>query len=284
MTQKRALAIHDISCIGRCSITVALPILSSVGVETAILPTAILSTHTAEFEGYTYLDMVSEMPQIKNHWRVLGEEFDAIYTGFLGSVEQIDIVAEVFDDFRRDDNLILVDPVMADSGKLYPVFTENMAVEMRKLCHKADLIIPNLTEAAFLLDEPYVGGDHDEAYIRELLKRLTDLGCSKTLLTGVSFCEGRLGAACFDAEKDEFSYHDGDYVDRIFHGTGDVFGSGLLSALMNGFDLTEAMAVAVDYTRKCIEFTQTEGRPAHYGPCFEKATPFLLERLGICWE
>jgi len=284
MTQKRALAIHDISCIGRCSITVALPILSSVGVETAILPTAILSTHTAGFEGYTYLDMASEMPAISKHWKCLGEKFDAIYTGFLGSVEQIDIVAEVFDDFRSDDNLILVDPVMADSGKLYPVFTQDMAVQMRKLCCKADLIIPNLTEAAFLLDEPYVGGEHDERYIRELLKRLTGLGCSKTLLTGVSFVPGRLGAACYDAETDEFSYHDGDYVDRIFHGTGDVFGSGLLSALMNGFDLSGAMAVAVDYTRKCIEYTQLEGRPAHYGPCFEKATAFLLERLGIHWE
>lgn len=281
MTQKRVLAIHDISCMGRCSITVALPILSSAGVETTILPTAVLSTHTAGFEGYTYLDMAQQMSAICAHWKRLDEHFHAIYTGFLGSPEQIDLVSAVIDDFQSRDTFVLVDPVMADSGMLYPVFTTDMALQMKRLCRKADMMIPNLTEAAFLLDEPYVGLSHDEFCIRELLKRLTGLGCAKILLTGVSLRPGRLGAACYDAQTDTFFYHDGSYVDQIFHGTGDVFGSGLLAAMMNGFAFADAMAVAVDYTRVCIDYTMQEGRAPHYGPCFERATPFLLHRLGI---
>ncbi len=281
MPQKRALAIHDISCIGRCSLTVALPILSAAGIETALLPTALLSSQTVGFEHYVYRDLTDELLPIEQHWKRLGLGFDAMYSGFLGSARQVDVVAEVFEDFRGADNLILVDPVMADCGQLYPVFTPEMAVCMRRLVRKADLIIPNLTEASLLLEEPYVERGYDEAYIRALLRRLSGLGCEKTLLTGVSLRPGRLGAACYDAGKDVFAYYDAGYVDQVFHGTGDVFGSALLAALLNGFSLPEAMAAAVDYTRRCIDFTVEEGREAKYGPCFERATPYLLQRLGL---
>ena len=281
MSQKRALAIHDISCIGRCSLTVALPILSAAGIETAALPTALLSTQTAGFEHYTYLDLSEQIPPIVRHWQDLGERFDAIYTGFLGSERQIDLIADVIDSFREAETFVLVDPVMADFGKLYPVYTDAMAKNMRRLCRRAGLIIPNLTEAAFLLDEPYLGETHTVTQIRELLQRLTDLGCPRALVTGARLRPGRLGAACYDAERDTFSYYDGAYLCNIFHGTGDVFGSSLLAGLLRGLPLEQAMAVAIDYTHVCLEYTVEEGRPTHYGPCFERATPYLLHRLGI---
>ena len=276
--QKRALAIHDISCIGRCSITVALPILSAAGINTGVLPTAVLSTHTGGSSGYTYRDLTEDLAPIAAHWKSLGLSFDALYSGFLGSYQQIDRIAELFRAFRTKDNLILVDPVMGDNGAFYAVYSERMAQEMRKLCAMADLIVPNCTEAAFLLDRPY----HvpcTEAETRELLLALTELGAPCVVLTGVSLQAGRLGAACYDKRIDRFVYTDAPYVEGFFHGTGDLFSSALLAALLNDFSLEKALSVAVRYTHRCIEYTVEEGQEARFGPCFERAMPFLLELL-----
>ena len=281
MTQKHALAIHDISCVGRCSLTVALPVLSSVGIETSVLPTAVLSTQTGGFEGYTFLDLTDEMTPIEQHWKRLGLKFDAVYTGFLGSVEQTGIAGEILDDFRRKGEILLVDPVIADSGKLYPVFPQEMVQGMRALCRKATLIVPNRTEAALLLEESYSEGICTETAVRNTLRRLADLAGGSAVLTGVSLAPGRLGAASYDATRDAFSYSDGSFVDRIFHGTGDAFASALLAALMNTSSLERAVEIAVWFTHRCIERTVEAGRPAKFGPCFEPVLPELIHVLGL---
>ena len=282
--QKRIAAIHDISCVGRCSLTVALPILSAAGFDTGVLPTAVLSTHTGEFEGYTWRDLTEDIKPISKHWQSLNLEFDALYSGFLGSFEQIDLVAELFDAFRKKDTIILVDPVMADKGKLYPVYSPEMAKGMTKLCKKADVIVPNLTEAAFMLDEEYVGELYDKEYIEATLKKLAGINSGDVVLTGVSFEKGKLGAASFESETGNISYCFCDYVDGWFHGSGDVFGSTLLAALLNGFTLENATQLAVDYTQKCIVITEKLNQERRYGVCFEKALPYLIERLGITTE
>ena len=253
--QKRVAAIHDLSGFGKCSLTVALPILSAAGIETSALPTAILSTHTGGISGYTYRDLTEDMRPVMKHWKSLDIKFDAIYTGFLGSFEQLDIVKEFFDAFRQEDNLILVDPVMGDNGELYTVFTREFAAGMRMLCQKADIIVPNLTEAALLLDEPYHPGPYTHAYIESLLRKLGALGPQKVVLTGVYFKEDELGAATYDRTTDTIDYVFTQKIPGYYHGTGDVFASALLSALLNDFSLIDAAAIAVHFTTDSIRRT-----------------------------
>lgn len=274
--QKRVVAAHDISCVGRCSLTVALPILSAVGLETSVLPTAILSTHTGGFQGYTYRDLTEDIIPIVEHWKTLDLRTDAIYTGYLGSFEQLDIINRVFDMLATDDTVILIDPVMADNGVLYSGFSADFPKGMAKLCSRADIIVPNLTEAALMLGEEYVGGGYDRAYIEGLLKRLSRLGPKKTVLSGVSFEKGKLGAAAYDAEKDEYCYYFGEEVDGYFHGTGDVFASALLSAYMNGKSLQDTIKTAVDFTVGCIRRAVAAGLDTRYGVIFEEELPSLI--------
>ncbi|MBI4858274.1 MAG: pyridoxamine kinase [Acetobacterium sp.] len=279
--QKRVAAIHDISCVGRCSLTVALPIISAAGFDTSVLPTAVLSTHTGGFENFTYRDLTADIRPISDHWQSLNLEFDALYSGFLGSFEQIDLVATLFDTFQTEKTLILVDPVMADHGELYSIYTQEMAKGMTKLCAKADIIVPNLTEAAFLLDEPYVGENYDQNYVEELLIKLSQLGSKKVVLTGISFDDSKLGAATYDADANTFDYAFNDRISDFFHGTGDIFGSTLLSALLNDFSLKDSSQIAVDYTRECIIKTVELNQEKRYGVCFERAIPYLIKRLGL---
>ena len=199
---KRVVSIQDISCLGKCSLTVALPIISAMGVETCVVPTAVLSTHTGGFSGFTFHDLTQEVAPIAAHWKKEGITFDAIYTGYLGSFEQIDLVGQFFDQFGGKDTLVYVDPAMADNGVLYTGFTPEFAKEMGKLCGKADVIVPNLTEASFMLGIDYVGDQYDEAYIKDLLKRLTGLGCRTAVLTGISFEPGKIGAMAYDSATD----------------------------------------------------------------------------------
>lgn len=279
--QKRALAIHDISCVGRCSLTVALPIISAAGVDTGVLPTSILSTHTGGFEGYTFRDLTEDLIPIANHWKSLKLRFDALYSGFLGSFEQIDLVAQIFDDFRTQDTLIMVDPVMADNGVLYSIYSTEMAKGMAKLCAKADIVVPNLTEAAFILDEPYRGEKLTPAEVGEIVKKLVALGPKQAVLTGISFTEGRLGAVCYDKEQGEMSYFDGELIEGYYHGTGDVFGSALLGGLLSGMSLERATKLAVDYTNLSIVMTKQLNQERRYGVCFERALPFYIKELGL---
>ncbi|GHT76098.1 pyridoxal kinase [Bacteroidia bacterium] len=278
---KRVAAIHDISGFGKCSLTVALPILSAAGIETTILPTAVLSTHTGGFTGFTYRDLTEDIAPIAAHWKSLDIRFDAIYTGFLGSFEQLDLVTDFFKQFKTKDNLILVDPVMADNGELYKIFTPEFALGMRKLCEKADIIVPNLTEAALLIGEPYQEGPYTKAYIETILKKLSDLGPKKIVLTGVFFNDEELGAATYDAETGEITYTLEKRIPGYYHGTGDVFGSALLSALLNDFNLSEAAAIAVRFTTSSIRKTAEAGTDIRFGVHFEQTIPELLKDLRL---
>ena len=279
--QKRVAAINDLSGFGKCSLTVALPILSAAGIETSALPTAILSTHTGGISGYTYHDLTEDMRPVMKHWKSLDIKFDAIYTGFLGSFEQLDIVKEFFDAFRQEDNLILVDPVMGDNGELYTVFTREFAIGMRMLCQKADIIVPNLTEAALLLDEPFHPGPYTHAYIESLLRKLGALGPQKVVLTGVYFKEDELGAATYDRTTDTIDYVFTQKIPGYYHGTGDVFASALLSALLNDFSLIDAAAIAVHFTTDSIRRTYKAKTDYRFGVNFEQSFPDFLKELKL---
>jgi pyridoxine kinase len=279
--QKRSLSIHDISCVGRCSLTVALPILSAAGMDSSVLPTAVLSTHTGGFEGYTFRDLSDDIQPISAHWQSLNLGFDALYSGFLGSFEQIDLLKDLFDTFKTPDNLIMVDPVMGDHGKMYPIFEPAMADGMASLCAKADIIVPNLTEASLMLHEDYVGSGYDETYIKGLLQRLSGLGADLVVLTGVSYEPGKLGAASYDRKSDAVSYACAGWVPGYFHGSGDVFSSALLSALMHDFSLERSIEIAVRFTFRSIQLTVELGQERRYGICFERALPELIKLLGL---
>jgi len=185
MNYKKILTIQDISCVGQCSLTVALPVISACGIETCVLPSAVLSTHTAGFSGYTFRDLTEDMPAIRSHWQKEGIFFDAIYTGYLGSTKQIAYVSDIFDTVGSDTCVKIVDPAMADNGKLYPGFDAAFVEAMKGLAGKADYLVPNITEAAFLTGAEYKT-EYDRTYIDELLNKLTALGAKHIILSGVS--------------------------------------------------------------------------------------------------
>ncbi|MBQ3537909.1 MAG: pyridoxamine kinase [Clostridia bacterium] len=276
---KRIVTIQDISCVGKCSLTVALPVISACGVETAVIPTAVLSTHTA-FNRFTFCDLTDEIEPVTKHWKEEGISFDAIYTGYLGSFRQLQLMDKLFDDFKTDSNIIFIDPVMADHGKLYAGFTQEFADSMAKLCAKADVIVPNLTEACFMLHEEYIESGYSEEYIKNILRSLAELGCKNAVLTGVSFEDGKLGVMAYNKENDEFFSYCTEKVNIRFHGTGDVFSSACVGALMKGLSLEASLKTAVNYTVESIKATIKEENPNWYGVNFEEAIPFLLDELN----
>ena len=276
--QKQVLAIHDLSCVGRCSLTVALPVLSAAGLHVSVLPTALLSTHTGEFTGYTNLDLTQEMAKIYAHFQTLPLRFDGLYSGFLGSWEQLALVEDVFAHYRRADTLLLVDPVMADHGKLYATYTETLARDMGRLCRQADVIVPNLTEAAILLEASYreqPSFPQVEAMLRALHKRY---GCRQAVITGI-LRDGLLGAAAYDAQRDCVFFHGQPPMEHVFYGTGDVLASALLAGLMRGRSLSQATTLAVDFTYQSMLHTLDNGLPLRYGVAFEQALPMLVRSL-----
>lgn len=264
---KRVLSIQDISCIGKCSQTVALPVISAMGIETVILPTAILSAHTA-FDGFTFKDLTEEILRIINHWESMNIKFDAIYTGYLGSERQIDIVEKIFDMYN--DALIIVDPVMGDNGKLYTGFTEKYAEHMYRLCKKADVILPNVTEAAYLTGEKYIENGNTD-YVCRLAEKLRMTGAKNMIITGISKTD-KVGVLLYDG-KEKFEYFT-DKVNKSFHGTGDVFAAAFCGAAVSGADYKKAVKCAADFTLESIKNTDTEH---WYGINFEKALPTLIE-------
>ena len=277
--QKKLLAINDISCVGRCSLTVALPIISSVGVECSILPTAILSTHTGGFTGFTFLDFTEEMKKVSNHWLQLNRKYDAIYTGFLGSTEQVAVVNDIVCKFKEN-NIVIVDPAMADNGKLYPIFNEAFPQEMKKLCLNGDVVVPNITEACLLTGYEYKQNNHTDEYINGLLEALNKNGMKDIVLTGVSMTNNKIGAVCFNHITKEKYYYDQDIIPGYFHGTGDVFASVLSSCIMKNKTLQESTKIAVDITVASIKETlKYKDIDVKYGVCFEEVIPLLIENV-----
>ncbi len=275
---KRIVSVQDISAVGKCSLTVALPIISACGVECAVMPTAVLSTHT-QFTGFTFHDLTGEIEPIFTHWKKEGLDFDAIYTGYLGSFEQIRLVEEMVNTLKTEQTELIVDPAMADNGKLYYGFTPEFARRMGKLCGKADLILPNLTEAVFMLGEPYPE-QYDREYIKALLKKLCALGAKRAALTGVSYEKGKVGVELYDSQTDTFFSYFNEHLPVAFHGTGDIFASTVVGARSRGLNFEEALKVAVDYTLECIRKTLADPNSRSYGVNFEEAIGYLIERIG----
>ena len=276
MTYKKILTIQDISCVGQCSLTVALPILSACGMETCILPSAVLSTHTAGFSGFTFRDLTDDMPAIQEHWKKENIKFKAIYTGYLGSIKQIGYVRDILKTMGTDDCVRIVDPAMADNGQLYSIFNQDYVEAMKVLCKEADILVPNITEACFLTDEEYKE-TYDEGYICNLVEKLKALGAKTVVLTGVSYESGKTGVVVYENGKMEYYKHD--KIAKGSHGTGDIYASAFVGALMNDKSVYEAAKIAADYTVKCI--INTQGDPDHwYGAKFETALGDLMNMLA----
>ena len=273
---QKILVVQDISCVGQCSLTVALPILSACGIESCILPSAVLSTHTGGFHGYTFRDLTDDIPDICRHWQSEGIAFDAVYTGYLGSARQVEMVEHIMSTLVRPGGKRVVDPAMADNGRLYAGFDADYVDAMRRLCRTADVILPNVTEACFLTGMEY-RERYDQAYISDLLDGLLKLGVRKIVLTGVSYDPDTLGVLVY--ENGEMYYHPHRRIPRMFHGTGDVYASAFTGAWLQGRTLCDAAKIAVDYTLCCIE--NTVDAPEHwYGVRFEPCLPELWRMLN----
>ena len=266
MSTPRIAAIHDLSCFGRCSLTIALPVLSAMGCQCSPLPTALLPAHTG-FPGNPFLDLTAEMGRIADHWTAMDLQFDAIYSGFLGSADQVDTVARFFDTFKKSDTAVIVDPVMGDHGTAYRTCTPELCRGMRVLAENSDVITPNLTEAALLLDRPYEEIQRTDAY--EVVRRLSLGGRRSVVLTGYSSESGQTGALCFDRDSGESKAVQTPREPQDFSGTGDLFASVLAGGVARGVPLFQAAQAAADFVRDCIARTLAEGLTEQDGVDFE---------------
>lgn len=278
--QKRVVAIHDISGIGKCSLTAALPVISSAGIEVAAMPTAVLSTHTGNIEGFVYKDLTAYLAPVADHWKSLGISFDGIYSGFLGSLEQIDIVSHFIDRFKTENTVVIVDPAMADGGKMYKTFDSFFAGEMTRLCKKADIIVPNMTEAAFLLGEEYSEPPYTKEYIERIIRSLSLLGPGMVVLTGVTFDDDELGCAVYCRGTDEVFYSFSKKYPGIYYGTGDLFASALTGAYMRGESIYKSAEIALEFTSASIKRTYEAGTDTRLGVNFEQGIPDYIKLLG----
>lgn len=275
MDYKRILTIQDISCVGQCSLTVALPILSACGLETAILPSAVLSTHSVGFRDFTFRDLTEDIPAIQHHWQQEGIRFQAVYTGYLGSARQIEMVKDICQNLLVPGGKKIVDPAMADRGELYPVFDMDFVQEMKKLVGEGDIVLPNITEASLLTDTEY-REEYDEEYICGLVAGIHRLGAGTVVLTGVSYDAHSTGVLVSEQGKQTYYRHE--LLDRGCHGTGDVYASSFVGAYMHGKTVPEAAQIAADYTLACIKNTLDD--PDHwYGVKFEPVLGELIEAL-----
>lgn len=285
MKQKNLVAIHDISCHGKCSLTVALPIISAAGITTNILPTAVLSTHTGGFTGYTYKDLTDQISPIQKHWESLNFKFDSIYTGFLGSFEQLELVGDFIDSFSNAENIVVIDPAMADDGKMYPVFDMEFAKGMAKLCTKGDIIVPNITEALFLLDKEFVEGPYTADFIERIILELAfTLDVENIVLTGTSLKDGSYGVTTYNRTENSINFCRTEKINGSYHGTGDIYASSLIAALLNNFSLFDAAKIAAEFTSKTILNTIDTIEPENLksGMQFEAILPHLIKSLGLC--
>ncbi len=269
MQQKRLVTVQDISCLGKCSLTAAIPIIAAFGIEPVVLPTAVLSTHTgAGFADYTFKDLTRDMQGIIDHWKKLNLSFDAMYSGYLGSIEQLDIVAQFFNDFKTESNLVFIDPVMGDEGKLYSGFNKEFSKKMYSLCSHADIICPNVTEACFLTDTKY-SDIHDEEHAILLAEKLAETGAKIIVITGVTLND-KYGALCLDTQTGKIHTHYRGRISGHYYGTGDIFASTLCSSLTIGNSLEKSLDTAIDFVYESILNTQDEKEKYYYGVKFEQ--------------
>ncbi|MBO5105281.1 MAG: pyridoxamine kinase [Clostridia bacterium] len=279
MRQKRIAAIHDISGIGKCSLTVALPIISVAGIECAAMPTALLSTHTGGFKNIYIEDLTKGIMPIANHWKNEGFEFDAIYSGYLGSMEQVDLIKNCISVLKGDKTLVVVDPVMGDNGRLYQSFSPEFAFKMRELCAVADIITPNVTEACLMLSEDYKAPPYTKRYIEELLLKLSEICSGTIVLTGACLSENEQGAAAYNSKNGKISFISCPRMAGIYHGTGDVFASTFVSGMVLEKGMEKSLKAAVEFTKLAIENTKENLPELWYGVNFEGVLPKLPKLL-----
>lgn len=278
--QKRVAAVHDISGIGKCSLTAAVPVISAAGIEAAVMPTAVLSTHTGNITGFTYRDLTDDLVPFMEHWKSLDITFDGIYSGFLGSVKQVDIVCDFIDIFKKENTVVIVDPAMADGGKMYTTFDSDFANEMKVLCRKADIIVPNITEALFLLDEIYSEPPYTKEFIDGILRRLQfTFGVSTVVLTGVCLDDDRIGCAVCSEDNNEISYYFSKKYPGIYYGTGDLFASALTASFLRGIDICHSAEIALEFTCGAIRRTYNAGTDTRLGVNFEQGIVDFIKKL-----
>ena len=279
----RIAAIHDLSGFGRCALTVILPVISSMGLQAVPVPTALLSTHTGGFTDMYFEDLTEQMDKISAHFDALDIKFDAIYTGFLGSEHQIEVVSRFIDRFGDEDCLVFVDPVMGDDGELYSTYTKELANGMKKLCEKADIITPNLTEACFLAGVPYterkdMSCEEASAFANMLTDKISEISKAETVITGLH-CRGDL-VATYVREKELSRLHTEQHVGCNYPGTGDIFASVLLGRLLNGASLFDSAVFASAFTRETVEFSMGYDTPVREGVSFEPLLYKLTKQKG----
>lgn len=273
----KILTIQDISCFGQCSITVALPMISAFGIETAVLPSAVLSTHTSGFTDYTVRDLTEDLPAIRKHWESEGILFDAIYTGFIASAEQMDYIKDIIDSRLNPDGLVFVDPAMADHGEFYNGFDQDFADEMGELCKLGDFILPNTTEACYILHRPWKEKFTKEEML-EMAQELSSFTKRYVILKGYENEDNELGMIVLDKKDSSVQIVYNDKVDYVSHGTGDVFASSFVGSVIVGKSPTQAAKIAGEFTKKAIE--KTIGDENHkYGVKFEQVIPELYDLL-----
>ena len=278
----RVAAIHDLSGFGRTSLAVVIPILSTMGVQVCSMPTAVLSTHTTEFENFSFLDLSEEMRRFIDHWTTLGLQFDAVYSGFLGCAAQMEIVAECIDRCLLPDGLAVVDPVMGDNGKPDPTITPEMMERMRWLVGKAHCITPNYSEACWLLNEPYAPENSTER-IQDWLMRLTEMGPEIAIITSAPVAKHQQDSSVVSYHRGQqrFWKVDCPYIPAFYPGTGDIFTSVLTGSLLQGDSLPLAMDRAVNFVTQGIRATFGHADPNHYGILLERVLETLRSPVAL---
>ena len=274
MKQKRLVTIQDLSCFGKCSVTVALPVISALGIETVVLPTAVLSTHTGEFEGYTFHPLHNEFRGICDHWQKLGIEFDAIYVGYIGSNELICAVSDFIDRFKKENTIVFIDPAMADNGKFYSGLDENYAENLKKLCSKADIISPNMTEAMILSGN--APDNYKETSNIEMVAKARSEICPNVIITGVHN-ESTISTVAYKKDESGIFTISKPCYDGVFYGSGDLFASAFIGMFIKGSSLFEATAAASDFVNDCILNTLDEREKYWYGLKFEQCLAKLIK-------
>lgn len=273
----KILTIQDISCYGQCSITVALPIISAFGIETAILPSAVLSTHTSGFTDYTFRDLTEDLPSIKEHWEKEDIYFDAIYTGYIGSIKQLDYIKEIIDSRLKPEGKVFVDPAMADQGEFYYGFDQTFADKMGELCKLGDYILPNTTEACYLLHKEWKP-DFSEEEILDIADQLSNFTKRHVILKGATHVNNKLGMVVSDNKNNTTEIVYNDKIDYLSHGTGDVFASAFVGSSIKGKTPSKAAEIAGEFTKRSIEKTIDD--PSHkYGVKFEQVIPDINDIL-----